>query len=191
MREPDSNKFPCPWVFTTVAQNNSLIILKYLEETENLQYNVEDMKEPLLDACRCGSNDILEYWSKMPWFAQIIRKTPGCCIKYSLSEQMCSETVYGGHLSTLKFLRERLQLKWSVTTINAALLHAGIYVPRIIQHNRIQCVKYAVENGCPYDQKTFNNAVKKNELEIVQILHSAGGVVFTDSILSLFIKKSR
>lgn len=178
MRDRDSDKFPSRLVFTTVAQNNSLLILKYLEETENLQYNAEDMKEPLLDACRCGSNDILEYWSKMPWFAQIIGNTVGCPTTYSLSERMCSETVCSGHLSTLKFLRERLQLKWSVSTINAALLHSGIYVPQIIQHNRIQCVKYAVENGCPYDQNTFNNAIKKGELEIIKILHSAGGVVF-------------
>jgi len=145
------------WILKTVAQTNSVLILQYLEETENIHYILDDdMQCVLLHACRCGSNDILKYWNQNPLITQFIQDK-------GVAHQLLAEAAVRGHVNTLKCLREIFRLELSIETVNACLLELHNQ-NHTIQQKRIECLKYAVENGCPYDDWTLSLFQTKKQL---------------------------
>eukprot|EP01112_Ceratiomyxa_fruticulosa_P012688 TRINITY_DN3527_c0_g1_i5.p1 TRINITY_DN3527_c0_g1~~TRINITY_DN3527_c0_g1_i5.p1 ORF type:complete len:434 (+),score=67.61 TRINITY_DN3527_c0_g1_i5:135-1436(+) len=76
----------------------------------------------------------------------------------------CAELALNGHLSCLRFFREReVPLEWNYYTTRNA-----------VKGGHLECLKYAMENGCKSYNDLTSHAADGGHLEILKFLHEKG-----------------
>lgn len=75
---------------------------------------------------------------------------------------ICACAAEGGHLDTLKWLREH-EYVWDVTTCSWAAAKGHIHI-----------IKWARDHGCPWNENTCWYAADKGQLETLQWLRNNG-----------------
>jgi hypothetical protein len=68
-----------------------------------------------------------------------------------------------GYLDRLKTINETRKIEWTDTLVS-----------HIIENGRLECLKYAHENGCWWDMWTCRIAAKRGQLDCLKYLHENG-----------------
>jgi len=122
------------------------------------EYCIEHLK--LLDtrffiyAILPGNLEIIKYMlSQKPW------NQPNKISYLKTNECFCNLAAEVGAIDILAFFREKLELPWTESTVEYA-----------VRKNKYATVKYAVENGCPFEETAVDYAVMIGSMEILQLL---------------------
>ena len=116
-------------------------------------------QEAVYAACRHGHLDVLDWLfsSGCPWKEKNENDDP------LSGGRACSAAAKGGHLHVLKFLRSSRQMnaKWTTNTPRCAA-----------ERGHLEVLRWAIENRCPVDDRTYHGAAMYGHVHILEYLHT-------------------
>lgn len=116
-------------------------------------------QEAFYAACRHGHLDVLDWLfsSGCPWKEKNENDDP------LSGGKACSAAAKGGHLHVLRFLRSSRQMnaKWTTNTPRCAA-----------ERGHLEVLRWAIENRCPVDDRTYHGAAMYGHVHILEYLHT-------------------
>jgi len=158
-----------PIRFTLYTPYNLAIHAIENRSVELLQYVIKNMDvDPSIihSAVECGHIPSIAYLVQLPSIKNMLIKQT----KYNHltpAHKLCSEAI---KLPVLKYLRETLRFPWDERVIENAICD-----------NRYDCLKYALENGCPISLEiAFGMALRHSTTDAMRLLIEIGNYIPTE-----------
>lgn len=132
-------------------QNQALVLLEYVCKRFGDEIDTQGV---IQYAISCGHIPIIDYLVKVPFIKRIL--TP-----------QYSQTLYSqvSNLIVLKYLRETLRFPWDEYVVEKALAN-----------NHIDCLQYALENGCPvFLESAAQYAFRQSTTDAIRLLVNLAG----------------